>query len=301
LSGGGGSRPASPQWDLSFKRKCRARNLIGCDGDHVMIQCDKLLGLGLAERRDFLEKSGLCMFCLKHSAEFECYGRGGLSKPRCTRSGCDGEHTPNVHRLMGEDDAKVSFVAGCETEEGLEAEDKHGVDGDYECEYEWEYEDGGLWVGTVGAVEVLEWGKEVPITTDVPTSVLGGGHPEERETGEQNEEGSDFQVDGDPEEEAARDGWWDLEAGCPDLEDAGVGALQITASHSSPRGTPRPGRPTSAGEQGTRKKQETAADQRWEEARQYTRLRQMLSSGLSSEDEDEGQPGGWRLESYEPP
>ncbi len=88
---GGGSRPASPQWDLSFKRRCRARNLIGCDGDHVMIQCDKLLGLGLAERRDVLEKSRLCMFCLKHLAEFECYGRGGLSKPRCTRSGCDGE------------------------------------------------------------------------------------------------------------------------------------------------------------------------------------------------------------------
>ncbi len=61
-----------------------------------MIQCDKLLGLGLAERRDVLEKSGLCMFCLRHSAEFECYGRGGLSKPRCTRSGCDREHTPNV-------------------------------------------------------------------------------------------------------------------------------------------------------------------------------------------------------------
>ncbi len=90
-----------------------------------MIQCDKLLGLGLAERRDVLEKSGLCMFCLRHSAEFECYGRGGLSKPRCTRSGCDGEHTPNVHRLMGEDDAKVSLVAGNEGEEGFEARDEY--------------------------------------------------------------------------------------------------------------------------------------------------------------------------------
>jgi hypothetical protein len=42
-----------------------------------MVQCDKLLSLGLAERRDVLEKSGLCMFCLRHSAELECYGRGG--------------------------------------------------------------------------------------------------------------------------------------------------------------------------------------------------------------------------------
>jgi hypothetical protein len=94
-------RPLSPQWDLSFRRKCRARNLIGCDGNHMMLQCEKLLGLGLAERRDALEKSGLCMFCLKHSADLECYGKGGLSKPRCTRTGCDGEHTPNVHMLMG--------------------------------------------------------------------------------------------------------------------------------------------------------------------------------------------------------
>ncbi len=57
-------RSPSPLWDLSFGRKCRARNLIGCDGDHVMLQCEKLMGLGLAERRDVLEKSGLCMFCL---------------------------------------------------------------------------------------------------------------------------------------------------------------------------------------------------------------------------------------------
>jgi hypothetical protein len=50
-----------------------------------MLQCEKLMSLGLAERRDVLEKSGLCTFCLKHAAELECYGRGGLSKPRCTQ------------------------------------------------------------------------------------------------------------------------------------------------------------------------------------------------------------------------
>jgi hypothetical protein len=70
---GEGVRPVSPQWDLSFRRKCRARNLIGCDGDHVMRQCDKLLSLGLAERKDVLERSGLCTFCLKHSAKLECF------------------------------------------------------------------------------------------------------------------------------------------------------------------------------------------------------------------------------------
>jgi hypothetical protein len=55
-----------------------------------MLQCDKLLSLGLAERRDALEKSGLCMFCLRHSADLECYGKGGLSKPRCTHPDATG-------------------------------------------------------------------------------------------------------------------------------------------------------------------------------------------------------------------
>jgi hypothetical protein len=71
------SRSHSPSWDISFGRKCWARNLIGCDGDHVLLQCDKLLSMELGERKEVLEKSGLCLFCLKHAAELECHGRGG--------------------------------------------------------------------------------------------------------------------------------------------------------------------------------------------------------------------------------
>jgi hypothetical protein len=93
--------------------------------------------MGLSERRDILEKSGLCLFCLKHAAELECYGRGGLSKPRCTQAGCDGEHTPGVHKLMGEVSAGVNLVA----------EDKSELEED---------EDEEWWVGTVGAVEAPE-------------------------------------------------------------------------------------------------------------------------------------------------
>ncbi len=63
----------------------------------MMLQCEKLLGLGLAERRDTLEKSGLCMFCLKHSAELECYGKGGLSKPRYTCTGWGAYPNPGTH------------------------------------------------------------------------------------------------------------------------------------------------------------------------------------------------------------
>ncbi len=131
------SRSHSPSWDVSFGRKCRARNLIGCDGDHVLLQCDKLLSMKLSERKEILEKSGLCLFCLKHAAELECYGRGGLSKPKCTQAGCDGEHTPGVHKLMGEESVGVNLVA----------ED--------ECESE-EDEDEEWWVGTVRAVQARE-------------------------------------------------------------------------------------------------------------------------------------------------
>jgi hypothetical protein len=272
-----------------------------------MLQCDKLLSLGLAERKDVLEKSGLCTFCLKHSAEFECYGKGGLSKPRCTRNGCDGEHTPNVHMLMGEGDAKVNFIAGVEGEEEYEtvyeARDEHGV----ECEYEWEYEDGGLWVGTVGAEEVLERGEEAPGTTGALASVLNGGHSDGVRDNSQAGQESEFQVDEDPEEEPAEDGWWDLGMECPSLEDEEVRALQAEPPHLPPYGASRPGHPTAAGEQRARKKQKTTADQQWEEARQNARLRQMLSNGSSSEDEDEerhgrfAEAGRWRPELYEPP
>jgi hypothetical protein len=151
------SQPYSPSWDVSFGRKCRARNLIGCDGDNVMFPCKKLMALALSERREVLEKSGLCTFCLKHAAKLECYGRGGMSKPRCTQSGCDGEHTPSVHRLMAEEYANVNLIA--------EADSEHECEFEYEDEEEDEYEDreedGGWWVGTVRAVEMPSQEEEV--------------------------------------------------------------------------------------------------------------------------------------------
>jgi hypothetical protein len=55
-------RSHSPSWDVSFGRKCRARNLIGCDGGDVLLQCNKLLGMKLSERKEVLEKSGLCLY-----------------------------------------------------------------------------------------------------------------------------------------------------------------------------------------------------------------------------------------------
>jgi hypothetical protein len=256
-----------------------------------MIQCGKLLALGLGERKDVLERSGLCMFCLKHSAELDCYGRGGLSKPRCTRGGCDGEHTPDLHMLMSGGDAKVSLVAGNGDEESPEYGD--------ECEYECEYEDGGLWVGTVSAAAGLVGGEGDSPTADARALAPGEGQVEEGETIGSREEESDFQVEGGSEEEAAGDGWWDRRSESPEPEDAEVNTLLAGILHHPPCTPPRLRHPAS-GRQRVRERREAAADQQWEEARQRARLREVADDDLVSED-DEELPGGWGLESFEPP
>jgi hypothetical protein len=101
-----------PTWDTSSGRRCRAQFQIGCDGNHVALQCTKLQELGLDERRKVLERSGLCMYCLKHAAELECYGQGGPSKPRCTQPECGGKHAVGAHKLLGECDACVNLATG---------------------------------------------------------------------------------------------------------------------------------------------------------------------------------------------
>ncbi len=216
-------RSPSPQWSLSFKRKCRARNLIGCDGNHVMLQCEKLLSLGLAERREVLERSGLCTFCLKHSAELECYGKGGLSKPRCTHPGCDGEHTPGVHMLMGKGDAEVNLVEGDGNETGDEGEAEDGYE--YEDEYGYEHECEGWWVGTVGAMETLEGTDELPDTTANQGQTQDGD--QDKVGGESRAEWErDLQVDECSEGEMAGDERWDLELGYPSLGEEEADAPQ---------------------------------------------------------------------------
>ncbi len=126
------------------------------------------------------------------------------------------------------------------------------------------------------------------------------GRVEEKEIDVSCEGESDFQVDGGGEEEAVGGGWWDLRTESPELEDAGVNTLLARNLHRRPRGSPRPGRPA-AGGQWTRERQETATEQRWEEARHRARLREVMDGGLISEDDDEEQLGGWRLEFFEPP
>ncbi len=248
-----------------------------------------MMSLKLAERREVLEKSGLCMFCLKHAAELECYGRGGLSKPRCTQPGCDGEHTPGVHKLMGEESAGVNLIAEDWSEEGDEDAARE------------EDEDKGWWVGTVGAMETSDW------TEETSCSVPSLGRAQDTDYGEAEYDG---QVDWEPElllgecseDEMAEDEWWGLEPAYPSLERGG--ATRPEAPQHHPSSTARPPHLAGAGQRKLKKRPRAVTDQDWEEARQSAWLRQMLSDTSSGEDEDEEQygrfaeSGRWMSELY---
>ncbi len=101
----------------------------------MLLHCAKLLELNLDERKEVLKRSGLCLYCLKHVAEVECYGQGGFSKSKCMQTGCNGEHAVSAHKLLGENSVGVNLVA----------------EGEYESE-----EDEEWWVGTVRIEEEEE-------------------------------------------------------------------------------------------------------------------------------------------------
>ncbi len=256
-----------------------------------------------------MKKSGLCTFCLRHSAELECYGIGGLSKPKCARPGCDGEHTPGVHPLMGKDDAEVNLV----TEEGDEAGGEGEAVDEYEYEYEYEdeHEDGyeyeceyeGLWVGTIGATEV-------PEGTDETSDIIVGREPAQgvdqaKAKGEgQAGQGHNLQVDEDSEGERTGDEQWDLETDQLDQRADGTrGPLhgpirrptggQMRLPHRAGAGRPR-----------VKARSRETPDRQWEEARHSAWLRQLLSDDSSDEDEDEerygrfAESGRWITELY---
>jgi hypothetical protein len=255
----------------------------------VILQCEKLMSLGLAERRDVREKSGLCTFCLKHAAELECYGRGGLSKPRCTQAGCDGEHTTDVHKLMGEDGAGVNVIAGDESEDEDETRE--------------EDEDEGWWVGTVGAVETPDWAGRAPC--DDPS--VGQARDDEHgvaEDGSQVEYGHDPLPGECSAGEMAEDEWWEMESDCPSLEEDKSGATWPEAMQYPLRATSRPTRPGSTGRQKLRKRPRTDADRNWEDARRSAWVRQLLSDDSSDEDKSEerygrfAESGRWMSELY---
>jgi hypothetical protein len=316
-------RPPSPSWDVSFGRKCRARALIGCDGDHVLLQCDKLLSMKLSERKEILEKSGLCLFCLKHAAELECYGRGGLSKPKCTQAGCDGEHTPSVHKLMGEESAGVNLVAEDEWE-SEEDEDEEWWVGTVRMEEVQEEE-----VETLEEIEESEPEKESRFITSIFTRKDDSGLEDELEC---LWDARALSSPGGPEE----DRWWSPEPPQPSSEEdeeevrylvrvlglepqedeAGQGAergIKLTPERavaspeegtavSETSGKKRPPHSKSPRRRTPRRKVARTKDQEWEQARQDAWLREMLTDTSESESEEKcgrfAESGRWITELF---
>jgi hypothetical protein len=243
----------------------------------------------MAERRDVLEKSGLRMFCLKHAAELECYGRGGLSKPRCTQAGCDGEHTPGVHKLMGENSAGVNVIAGDESED----EDETREEG----------EDEGWWVGTIGAMEMLDWAEEIPCS--IPS--VEQARDDDRGVAES---GGHFEREYEPlpgacsAGEMAEDERWELESDCSSLEEGESVAVRPEAAQHPLGNVTQPTRPGSTGRQKLKRRPRADADRSWEEARRSAWIRQLLSDDSSDEDENEerygrfAESGRWMSELY---
>jgi hypothetical protein len=286
-------RPPSPSWDVSFGRKCRARNLIRCDGEHVLLQCSKLLGMKLSERKEVLEKSGLCLFCLKHAAELECYGRGGLSKRKCARVGCDGEHTPSIHELMGEESASVNLVA-----------EDNGV-----CDSE---EDEEWWVGTVRMEEVQERGGETLEEMDESEleSLWDAPVPSYSEAPEESRWWSP-----EPPQASSKEDEEEVQYLMYVLGLGSQGNQANQGTRPAPKGTkagpeedttaPRrrePARPKGTKRRKPRKKAVRSLDQEWEQARQDAWLREMLTDTSESENEEKcgrfAESGRWITELF---
>jgi hypothetical protein len=108
------SRAQVPAWETPAwaGRRCRVRQQTGCEGDHLVLQYSRPRELSLSERRKVLEASRLCMYCLRHPAKQECYGRGDPTKPECLQPKCGGRHATGVHELLGKVDASVNLIAG---------------------------------------------------------------------------------------------------------------------------------------------------------------------------------------------
>ncbi len=97
-------------------RRCRVQDFTGCSGSHLASYCSKLRGLSLDIKRRALAASRLCLFCLRHPVNIDCYYKGSPSKPTCSSPGCEGEHAASVHEVLVGASTSVSLVTNEEGE-----------------------------------------------------------------------------------------------------------------------------------------------------------------------------------------
>jgi hypothetical protein len=140
-----------------------------------------------------------------------------MSKPRCTQTGCDGEHTPSVHKLMGEESAGVNLVAEDESELG-EDED----------------EDEGWWVGTVGAMEMQDQ-EEGTLDETIESEPEEGIHCTGVQSGSRLEEEPGYPSDNCSADELIENEWWSPESPQPCfVEDRAGAELNILCGSGTP-------------------------------------------------------------------
>jgi hypothetical protein len=172
-----------------------------------VLQCSRLRELSLNERRKVLEASGLCMYCLRHPAEQECYGRGGPTKPECPQPVCGGRHATGVHKLLGKVDASINLIA----EEDESDEDEEWYVNTIRIEQEGESQEGfnKSWLELDGEESEEEAGVYWPSAC-----------MRKDDSGLEEELGYFHDVTTPPEvEEVEEDRWWSPELQGPDPEE----------------------------------------------------------------------------------
>ncbi len=148
-----------------------------------------------------------------------------------------------------------------------------------QCEYE------SLWVGTVGALEVLGEAGE-----------LAGVTARQGLTQDDGQAGAGEEMTGDEQ--------WDLEV-VPSSEETDESRNpQHESSHRPCGGQVRASRPLRTSQPGLRTRSGATVDQQWEDTRYSAWLRQLLSDDSSDEDDNEerygrfAESGRWMSELY---
>jgi hypothetical protein len=148
-----------------------------------------------------------------------------------------------------------------------------------QCEYE------SLWVGTIGAMEVLGEAGRLASTTARQGLT--------QDDDQANTEGV-----------TTEDEQWDLEVDQSSGRTDEPGNPQHESSHRPCGGQARAPRPMRTSRPGLRTRSGATVDQQWEEARYSAWLRQLLSDDSSDEDDDEerygrfAESGRWMAELY---
>ncbi len=85
------------------RRRCQFFHSLGYDKSQPAFTCKLLKKQEQVAQKRALGDSRLCMFCMRHSAMSEYFGKGSNKKPACKVPECKGLHAESLRNLlMGE-------------------------------------------------------------------------------------------------------------------------------------------------------------------------------------------------------